>query len=325
MGTADFSYELVAADVWPAKGRSATADDLVADLARLLDVEAVLQPFAVLFSEPVPLDVRRRVTDTVRAAIVGRYDIDDEATEWVDDLVDETGWQGVRATIDDALAPCFSGRPDGGDAYHSGVWVDAHTFLHVELDALTWVRPGRTSWAQQWVSLSHWHPGSMTSGSWSDELLLAGPPGGPGVLVALSAKDEDGLYWALAPRPDDAPGAARAVEGFVTGTYLCGAEAHLLPLLAHGFPCDGSAAEFSVDLLPGTDNPGYEISKVAITPPDDVVAELVALATLGADGARALRDGIVTGATTRWVDATLDDLTAEWHELLARLDAVVGS
>ena len=326
MGTdvSHFAYELVAADVWPATGRSATADELVADLTRLLDVEAVLAPFAIVFDEPVPLDVRRRVTDTVRAAIVRRHDVDDETTEWVDDLVDETGWQGERATIDDALAPCFSGRPDDGDLHHSGVWADERTFLHIELDALRWVRPGRVSWAQPWVALAHWHPGSMTSGSWSDDLLLAGPPGGAGVLLGVRAMDEDGLYWTISPRPADPADAARIVEDFIHGTSLSGAESHLLPLLAHGFPCDGSAAEFTVDLLPGTYSSGYEVSAVMIAPPDDVVAELVARATLDADGARALRDAIVTGATTRWVDASLEDLTDEWHALLARLDSVVG-
>lgn len=324
MGTATFTYTIVATDTGSTAGRSATADDLVADLRRHLDGDAVLRPFAVVFADAVPLDVRQRVTAAVRAAIVHRYDIDDASTDWIDDLVTETGWQGERATIDDILQPCFSGRPVDGDLRHSGVWADDRTFLHIELDAVLWTHETDAARAETWVSITHWHPGSMASGSWMDTLLEIRAPQGSGVLLGVRAMDEDGLYWTISPRPTAPGDAARIVEDFIHGTSLSGGESHLLTLLAHGFPCHGRAAEFTVELLPDTDSPGYEISSLSITPPVDVVAELAARATLDADGARALRDAIVTGATTRWEDATLDDLPDEWHELLARLDSVVG-
>ena len=320
MGAAEFAYTVFTTDKGPVTGRSTTVDDLVGDVRRHLDGDVALRPFAVVFTEAVPIEARRRVTDAARSAVACAYDIDDASADWTDDLVTETGWQGVRATIDDALAPCFSGRPEDGDRHHSGVWADERTFLHLELDAVLWTHETPTARAETWVGITHWHPGSMTSGSWMDTLLEVRAPKGSGVLLGVRVTDEDGLYWTLSPRPADPTDAARIVEDFIQGTSLFGAESHLLPLLAHGFPCHGRAAEFTIELLPETVNPGYAISSLSITPPADVVAELAARATLDADGARALRDAILTGATTRWEDSSLEDLADEWRELLARLD-----
>jgi hypothetical protein len=326
MSSEGYACEVLSIGSWPASVSGATPEAFIDELERLLACDAALKPFALAFDAPVPVTVREQVSETVLRAVKVLNECDEDGSDWVDDLVDESGWQGVRATVDDALAPRFAGRVDGGDERHCGVWTDDRTFLHLELDALHSGGYSRSVWAKDWVRLAHWHPGSMTSGSWSDDLFLVDPGSGPGVLLEVRHFDDDGEYYTLAPLPSDPKRAAELVTQFVTSTLLWGAEDHLLSLLAHGFPMDGSADSFSVDLLEDTDNPGYELSRVRIDPPADVREHLVRRGALGPAGARALHTAVLAGAAALFGagedDDEVDGLGDEWVELLARLEAV---
>jgi hypothetical protein len=323
MSSEGYVCEVLSQESWPASVSGATAESFLDELERVLACDAALKPFVLAFGAPVPLTVREQVSEVVLRAVKVRNDCSEDGLDWVDDLVDESGWQGVRATVDDALAPHFAGHPDGTDVQHCGVWTDERTFLHLELDWLRYRYSSSATWSTTWVDVDHWHPNSMTSGSWSDDLSLVDPGRGPGVLLGRRRFDEDGEYYTVEPLPTDPEEVAGRVAEFATSSQLCGAEDHLLSLLAHGFPMDGSANAFRVDLFEDTDNPGYEISQVRIEPPADVREHLVRRGTLGAAGARALRDAIVAGAAeVQGDEGDVEGLGDEWVELVARLEDV---
>jgi hypothetical protein len=163
----------------------------------------------------------------------------------------------------------------------------------------------------------------MTSGSWSDELFHVDPGAGAPVFVGVQHMDEDGIYYSVSPTSPDAATSARLVADFIESVSLFGAQRHLVPLIAHGFPADGSASEFAIDLLPDADNPRYEIGTFIVAPPEDVKAALHELGTLDAAGALRLRDAIQVGVRqVHGLDASIDELGDEWHRLLARLEEV---
>jgi hypothetical protein len=318
-----FSCELRSRTAWPVRVDAGTEEGLLEQLRALLDHEPVLDTFAVVFDAPVPDAVRERVTTTaleaIRAYIATRW----ASCEWTDDLVDESGWQGVRAQVDPALAPCFAGADEESGRRHVGVWADERTFLCIEISELDSYGVQRGSWDTKWVLLSHWHPGSMTSGSWSDELFHVDAGAGAPVLVGVRHVDEDGIYYSASPCSSDAATNARTVVDFVEATWICGVQDQLVPLVAHGFPADGSAPAFAIDLLPGAENEGYELSTLCIEPPADVTAVIHELGRLDAKGARAMRDAILAGVPLVWgEDAGPGELHAGWHTVLARLEEV---
>jgi hypothetical protein len=337
MSSEGFVCELRTTDSSLATVSGATPQTFLEELERRIAGDVALEAFVLDFAAPVPLTLQEQVSATVLQAIKVQHGCTDEEGDWVDDLGDESGWQGVRATVDDGLAPHFAGRPDGMDEKHCGVWTDDRTFLHLEVDALTSSGSSSTAWSRALVSFAHWHPGSMASGAWSDDLHLVDPGSGPGVLLEARWFDDDGQYYTVEPLPTDPEKVAQHVADFVTSSELCGAQDHLLSMLAHGFPLDGSAGPFPVDLLDDTDNPGYEISSVLIDPPADVRELLVRRGTLDAEGARALREAILAGAAGLLEDEEEDEdedqdenqdeeelahFGAEWVQLLARLEDV---
>ncbi len=163
----------------------------------------------------------------------------------------------------------------------------------------------------------------MTSGSWADELVVVDAGAGAPVLVGVRDMDEDGVYFSVSPWSPDAATSARTIVDFIEATWLGGVQAQLVPLVAQGFPADGSARAFPIDLLPGAENEGYEISTLIITPPEDVRAVLDELGRLDATSARAMRDAIHGGMAGSWgPDATVDELEGGWHRVLARLEEV---
>jgi len=318
-----YTFELQGQACWPARVHSTTTDGLLEELGRLLDCEAVLAPFTIAFTDPVPSEVREQVCDVVLAAI-RTAESDDDSSVWIDDLVDESGWQGTRATIDPALAPCFAGADDERDERHFGVWADERTFVHVEVTRLDCDAMRATSWASEWVMLSHSQPNSMTSGSWVDSLFAVHPSAGAGLLVGVRRKDDDGIYYSVTPREQDPAAAARQVAEFIAESQIGGVSHHLVPLIAHGLSADGTASAFPVDLLPGADNPGYEVSRLVIRPPAPVWEALLCAGALDARGARALREAIVAGAKERWgVEPILQELDDDWWQVLSRLEQVI--
>ena len=321
------TFELRSPTSWATTATSTTADDLVERLRVLLDCEGGVRTFAVLFDTPVAPDLRERVNSVLLDRIRAEQAQYDDTVDWIDDLVDETGWQGVRATIDPSLAPCFSVRPDDGDAdiAHCAFWADERTFVHLELNQLLFGWGGRhtTRWTRSWASVSHWHPGSMTSGSWADEIVAIDLGDGPVALIEVKEADEDRNYWTVRPLPDGTDATARTIAGFLTGLGLFGFEDVVLGLIAHGLPVDGTADEFVIDLVVADSwNAGYEISGLRVQPPDDVLAALRTIGTLDADAARALHDRITAYATGRLGPGTVEDLGPTWAHVLAQLDEV---
>ena len=321
------TFELRSPTSWATTASYTTGEELTERLRALLDCDAGVRTFAVVFDTPVAPDVRARVNSVLLDRIRAEQAQYDPAVDWIDDLVDETGWQGVRATIDEALAPFFSVRPDDGDAdkYHCAFWADERTFVHLELGELLfgWGWVGATSWTRRWTSIEHWHPGSMTSGSWSDELVAIDLGDGPVALLEVRGADEDRHYWTVTPLPQGTAAAARTIAGFLSGRALFGFEQVVLGLIAHGLPVDGTATDFPVDLFVADNwNEGYEISGLHIEAPDDVVAALRTIGTLDADAARALRDHMIAYATGRLGPGTVEDLWPAWRNVLAQLDEV---
>ncbi len=320
-----FSCEVRSRTAWPVRADAGTEEELLEQLGALLDHDPVLDTFAVVFDAPVPDTLRERVTTTAREAIQGYIATRWGSCEWTDDLVDESGWQGVRAQVDPALAPCFAGADEESGRRHVGVWADERTFVCIEISSLDSAAYGtsQTSWGRTWVLLAHWHPGSMTSGSWSDELFHVDAGAGAPVLVGVRHMDEDGVYFSVSPTSPDAATSARLIADFIASVWLFGVQRHLVPLIAHGFPADGSASAFAIDLLPDADNSRYELSTLLVAPPEDVRAALDELGRLDAAGARTLRDAVHAGvALVYGPEASIEELGDEWRTVLARLAEV---
>ncbi len=318
-----FSGELRSVSTWPARIEAGTEEELIGRLRELLANDPVRDTFAIVFDAPVPDTVRERVTATVREAIQAYIAATWETPEWTDDLVVESGWKGVRAQVDPALAPCFAGGDEEAEVRRAGVWADERTFVCVEIADLEHPGVRGRSWGTRWVRLAHWHPNSMTSGSWSDELFHVDAGAGAPVLVGIRYMDEDGAYYSVSPCSPDPAINARTVVDFIEATWIGGVQDQLVPLIAHGFPADGSAPEFRVDLLPGGDNPGYELSTLLVEPPEEVSAVLHELGRLDAAGARRMRDAILSGVLQVYgPEASVVELHAGWHLVLERLAAV---
>jgi hypothetical protein len=316
------TFELRSPTAWSTTASATTANGLIDRLRELLASPAGIGTFAVVFGAPVAPGVKEQVIAVLVERIRTEEALFEDDVAWIDDLVDETGWEGARAEIDSALAPMLAGHPDDSDHRHSAFWADERTFVHLELDGLLWSWGSSSPWTQPWVSVSHWHPGSMTSGSWSDDVFAIDAGDGPVALLEVRSKDEDGNYWTIRPRPADAADAARTVAAFLSGCALSGAENQLLALVAHGFPVDGSADAFPVGLVAETWNERYEISGLLVAPPDDVLYELRRLGKLEPEDARSLRDRITTAVTELYELESVEDLSTGWEHLVAQLDEV---
>lgn len=321
------TFELRSPTSWSTTASYASSDELTERLRALLACPDGVRSFVAVFDAPVESDVRERVNSVLLDRIRAEQAQYDATVAWVDDLVDETGWQGVRATIDPVLAPCLSVRPDDGDAsvHHCAFWADERTFVHLELGQLLfgWGWAAATPWTRRWVGINHWHPGSMASGSWSDELIAIDVGDGPVALLEVRGADEDGHYWTATPLPHGVDAGARTIAGFLSGRALYGFEQVVLGLIAHGLPVDGTATDFPVDLFVADNwNEGYEISDLHVEAPDDVLAALRTIGTLDADTARTLRDHITAYATGRLGPGTVEGLWPAWRNVLTQLDEV---
>ncbi len=131
-----FSCELRGRTTWPIRIEAGSEEELIGRLRELLAHDPVLDSFAIVFDAPVPEEVRERITTTGREAIQAHIIALWGSCEWTDDLVDESGWQGVRAQVDPALAPCFAGADEEGRRRHVGVWSDERTFLCIDISGL---------------------------------------------------------------------------------------------------------------------------------------------------------------------------------------------
>ena len=115
------------------------------------------------------------------------------------------------------------------------------------------------------VSAHHWHPDSMTSGSWRDHYAVLGN----GLDVEWSYKDEDGTYIKFHRAPSNSPAvvARRLMKG-VTSWDIFGAETRLLTAYFLGF------SEFNVEWVGYDENRGYEVDSFSVHAYEDILQEL---------------------------------------------------
>jgi len=316
-GSADrLSFDVLRPGVPDEPVRCTSAEEVLERLAVLLASQPVEQPFILAFAGTVPRELRGHITTAVLAHLIAESD-----REWIDDVTQATGWNGTRVTIDETLAPSFAGRPDGLETWHCGLWADAQTFVHLDLFGIDTEWSTIVDWTQQWAGITHWHPESWTSGLWSDRLFVVASR----CLVEHRYLDEDGHYLSLAPMPDSPQRIARTIDDFIGTVQLMGAEKWLLTLLALGFPTDGSADEFPVGYLPGSDDPGYEVSSLVITPPDEARPLLEEYGRITPERAAVLRTGILHNLSHFWEDLHVKDLKREWKRLLVRLEELAAT
>ncbi|MGA0061268.1 MAG: hypothetical protein ACO3RU_16975, partial [Planctomycetota bacterium] len=207
---------------------------------------------------------RSEVAEAIERFARELFESEDE--EWVDALIGDERWDDARFRIDARLGPSFAGGWADADERLAGFWEDARTFrviVFVGYEVMAEVRP--------WVAVSHWHPGSMTSGSWGDELAVLVP----GTLHETHDVDEDGTYHILTPLPGGAEAIARRVHDFLGNLGLLhGAEVWLPQLYALLGEDVAELGEFEIDMLPDTTNSGYELSYLMVALPDAAALEL---------------------------------------------------
>lgn len=228
--------------------------------------------------------------------------------DWVDSINDDEGWSGPRYAIDERFGPSFGGHDAGSDGTLLAIWPSDSRFRVISTYDLHYAG---TSWA----SVSHWHPDSMTSGSWFGSLSLLEP----GVMYEHRYRDEDGSYFTLLPEPTEPEAMADAVESFLTGEYINNAESWFTVLYGLVGSKVSELGEFRIGILPGTEDPGYELSDLRIDPPDSAAAILRDRCRPTDERKKRLLDGITTHLDEQGEGETVDDFVGVWAELVAAL------
>ena len=180
-----------------------------------------------------------------------------------DDLSGHEGWNGPHVTFDDDVDHLFVVRDDNEGWFHLARWT-AENILSIS--------PLYGKPENAWVEIHHWHPDSMTSGSWIDALA----PYEDDLFVRYMLNDDDGEYFHFSRRPDSAAKAADLVRRFVNSVELFGAEHYLLTMWYNGFDAPGAFENVVVDdcTPEGLGNEGYTISLFSLAAPGDVDAVL---------------------------------------------------
>lgn len=286
---------------------SATLDAIEAAVDAHLSSNQDRVAFILRLEDAVGSAERSRITEAVEAAAKSAC----EWGEWLDETRDGSGWSGPRLKIHPNLQPAFGGREEEAEGLHAGVWANDRTFLFIELSWYSEIQP---EVAETWVHLAHWHPDSMTSGSWHDSLELLPH----GVLLWHRYRDEDGNYYEFYPAPTEPLSIARSINSFITASTVFGAEDSLLCLYALGFPADGMHEPFRIGLLPNVDSEAYELESFWLSPPPAAVEALRQLGMPSAGRRQQLLDAIMAYTTGGYVIG-FEDLGPEWHAVIAEL------
>ena len=198
-----------------------------------------------------------RIEEGLLADVREHFDGDDVPTD--DELLDDAGWDGPRIVLPSRSGPSFALAFIEEIGWYSGFWLGPRTLVLGVLD--TWSPlEGVSS-----VSTSHWHPDSMTSGSWRDHYAVLGN----GLDVEWSSRDESGIYVNFRRAAGDSPIAvAKRLENAVWGWELYGAQYQLLDAHFLGF------SKGTVELLRADENYGYEIEDFSVQTTGDVLLEL---------------------------------------------------
>jgi hypothetical protein len=209
-----------------------------------------MEPWITVSFHPTPTKRRRAL---ITAAVLSSL----QENEW-DEI--EEGWQDERVSIAKDLQPGFAlCQEQCTEDSIAGFWYDEATFLFTTFD-LSEGFHGKTE-----VYVSHWHPGSHCSGSWSDQYTIVAPR----IASTHKLNDEDGHYVGFETVNTSTPAdVASALESAVCSWYLYGAERRLIDAYFLGFK------KGPVDLFPHNENEGYEIDGFGIDATIEVFAEL---------------------------------------------------
>jgi len=182
---------------------------------------------------------------------------DEDAVVGADEFMNEEGWDGERLVLPPRSGPSFALSFVDEISWYCGFWLNPRTLVLGVLD------PNSPLEGPCSVSVSHWAPDSMVSGSWRDSYDVLGN----GLNVAWKQKDEDGKYISFYRTTEGAPAAvAKRLGAAVHDWYLYEAETRLLAAHFLGFT-KGNAG-----LLGGSF--GYEIENFTLRASAEVMLEL---------------------------------------------------
>lgn len=213
------------------------------------------EPWLTFIFDPAPTKKQREsLTDVVLNAFQ-----ESEDGSWVDI---EEGWDGERVSIAKSFEPGFSQYVE--EAYEecvAGFWYDKRTFLFTKFD-LSEAFDGRST-----AYVSHWHPDSRCSGSWSNQYAIVSSR----LATSWRCNDEDGYYVQFEQVDASTPAAeAATLDSAILGWYLYGAEYRLLD----GYFLDVFESGRIGDLIGPSENPGYEIEDFSLYAESEVLHEL---------------------------------------------------
>jgi hypothetical protein len=198
-----------------------------------------------------------RIEEGFLADVREHFDGDDAPAD--DELLDDEGWDGPRIVLPSRSGTSFALSFIEEIGWYCGFWLGPKTLVLGVLDP-EWPLEGTAS-----VSTSHWHPDSMTSGSWRDHYAVLGN----GLDFEWSSRDESGIYMNFQRAVgDSAVAVAKRLESAVRGWEIYGAQYQLLDAHFLGF------SKGTVELLRADENYGYEIEDFSVLTSDDVLLEL---------------------------------------------------
>jgi hypothetical protein len=184
---------------------------------------------------------------------------DEDAVVGADEFMNEEGWDGERLVLPSRSGPSFALSFVDELSWYCGFWINPRTLVLGVLD------PDSPLDGTHSVSVSHYHPGSMTSGLWKDHYAVVGN----GLDFEWSSRDESGVYVNFRRSIGYSPTAiAKRLESAVSTWSIYGAEIWLLDAYFLGF-WNGT-----IDLLQVDENPGYEIGDFFLQASAAVLLEL---------------------------------------------------
>jgi len=220
------------------------------------------EPWLTFTFEPAPSAANRK--SITNAALRAFQAEGEDGEQWVD--LDE-GWEGERVSFDKKFQPGFSQYLE--EVYEecvAGFWYDEQTFLFIKFD-LTEIFDFDRVGGRSTAHVSHWHPDSRTSGSWSNQYVIVTSR----LAVSWCSNDEDGCYVQFEQVDAAAPAAeAAALDSAVLGWYLYGAEDRLLD----GYFLDVFESGCIDNLVGSSENPGYTIEDFGLYAEREVLKEL---------------------------------------------------
>jgi len=213
------------------------------------------EPWLTFTFDPTPTEIQR---DSLTGVVLNAFQ-DSEDGLWGDI---EGGWDGERVSFAKSFDPCFAQYLE--EMYEecvAGFWYDERTFLFTKFD-LSEAFDGQST-----AYVSHWHPGSMCSGSWSNQYAVVSSS----LAVSWRLIDEDGYYIEFKPVDTSTSATeAAALDEAIQSWYLYGAEYRILDAY---YLVDFESGPIG-DLTGLAENSGYTIEYFSLHASDDVLQAL---------------------------------------------------